>query len=256
MLSCDDIMNIAEEALAELYPSVKETREIRLAYHGKFKGYGGNIRWSTRHAQGAGFIEVRIAKEWKDVSPLIQKGLIQHLFLKLYKIPARTESMEMYDRFLKNLSKVAFVNKQDPFLLERFNAVNQAYFAGALDPTNLVWGNSSFSKLGTYTYSSDTITMSAVFKGIAEEDLPLLDYVLYHEMLHKEQQFHTKNGRMHSHTRAFREREREFKLADAEGALQSFLRRSRRAYRFAERPLQDAGTGKRGKKTLLQWLFD
>jgi len=248
-------MNIAEEALAELYPQISEHREIKLAYHGKFKGYGGNIRWSTKRL-GPGFIEIRLAKEWTDVSPLIQKGLIQHLFLKLYRIPAHTESMEMYDQFLKNLSKVAYVNKQDPLLLERFHSLNQDYFASTLEATNLVWGGPSFSKLGTYTYSSDTITMSAVFKGISAENLPLLDYVLYHEMLHKEQQFHTKewsNAQSHA---SISERERQFRLVEAEAKLEAFLRRSRRTAQFVQQSIPKISVGKRDKKTLLQWLFD
>jgi len=36
---------------------------------------------------------------------MIQKGLIQHLFLKLYKSPMQTEAMRLYDSFIKNSQK-------------------------------------------------------------------------------------------------------------------------------------------------------
>ena len=212
-------MNIAESALNELYPELDETREVILEYHGGFRGYNANIKWSNRK------IEIRMSKEWKDVSELIQKGLIQHLLIKLYKRPKTTMAMELYERFLKNLSQIAKITHQDPILKGRYDLINKEYFDDLLDECNLVWGGNSFHKLGTYTYSDDTIMMSSIFK---DSPVSLLDYVLYHEMIHKQMKFTSKNGRMRSHTAQFRKKEREFKLENAEEKLNDFIRKRRK----------------------------
>jgi predicted metal-dependent hydrolase len=64
-----------------------------------------------------------------------------------------------------------------------------------------VWGNTTFRKLGSYTYQSDTITMSPILRGNAR----YLDYVMFHEMLHKKHRYYkTKTGRMAHHHTAFK----------------------------------------------------
>ena len=239
-------MNLAEEAFQELYPDIKQPDRMILKYTRKLKGYNGNIR----SQQGKTVIEVHLAKDWQAVSPEIQKGIIEHLLARLFKIKkAKTGSMELYESFLKNLSKFAVVSKQEPLLLAAFLELNEEYFESHLDTPNLVFGNPSFSLLGTYTYASDTITLSNIFRDVDGEDALLLKYVLYHEMLHKQEQFTTKNGRMHSHTKKFREREREFKLANPEERLRQFLRRKKRSFSRSSRSTS-------GKKSLLEWLFD
>ena len=80
-----------------------------------------------------------------------------------------------------------------------------------LEPCNLKWGSDSTSKLGYYEYGSDTITISAIFQDSQRE---LLDYVMYHEMLHKKFKFQSRNGKQVHHTPEFKLMEKNFPGAD------------------------------------------
>jgi predicted metal-dependent hydrolase len=94
-------------------------------------------------------------------------------------------------------------------LEESFNKVNEKYFFGLIEKTNLTWHN-SIRRLGSYEYGTDTVSISKVL----ETDMELLDYVMYHEILHKKHKFYSKNGRTHHHTREFRESERKFENSE------------------------------------------
>jgi predicted SprT family Zn-dependent metalloprotease len=194
-----------------------------LKYSHAFKGFNANIKMRTNH------IEVRMSREWKGVSEDIQVGLIQLLLTKLFnkkekRSAQETINMDLYKRFIKTLPKYTTVTKSDPTLLESFNRVNNDYFNGFLETPNLTWGEESFSKLGTYEYATDTVRMSTILA----KDANLLDYVMYHELLHKKLQFYDKNGRSFHHTHAFKELEKKYKDPDAEAKLHEFLRRYKR----------------------------
>jgi len=82
-----------------------------------------------------------------------------------------------------------------------------AKMTGMMDIANLQWGTNSTSKLGCYEYGSDTITISTIFQF---SDPILLDYVMYHEMLHKKFKFESKNGRTLHHSPEFKRMEAKF----------------------------------------------
>jgi hypothetical protein len=200
--------------------------ETRLRYSRAFSGFNANIR-----LQG-NLVHVRMSREWKDVSKDIQVGLIQLLLTRLLKrkgkVAGQTMEMEMYIHYLKNLSKYTQASETDPDLEASYHRVNEVYFDGFIDRPNLVWGNENFYKLGTYTYATNTVTISSILA----KDENLLDYVMYHELLHKKLQFYDKNGRTFHHTRKFKEMEGKYKDADAERKLQAFLRKQKRGRLF------------------------
>ncbi|MFH1770517.1 MAG: hypothetical protein ABH828_03090 [archaeon] len=216
-------MNIAEQAFKELFPD-KKLNTVRIEYSNKFKAYNANVKYNNRQTV------FNLSSVWKDVSEEIQIGLIQSLLLKIFKDKKRTLNIELYNQFLKNLPKYASPQKINSFLEKVFNRVNKKYFHNFMDTPNLVWGRESFHKLGSYEYASDTITISTVIK----EEQNLLDYVMYHEMLHKKFKFASKNGRNYHHTAEFRREEKKFEDLDAEKKLTSFLRKKRfkKAFRF------------------------
>lgn len=196
--------------------------ETRLRYSRAFKGYNANIK-----LQGS-LLHVRMAREWKDVSRDIQLGLIQVLLARLFKRKGKdapeTMSMRMYTTFLKGLSKYTQATESDPLLEESFRRVNEAYFDGFMDRPNLTWGNENFFKLGAYTYATNTVMLTSLLA----KDEHLLDYVMYHELLHKKLQFYDKNGRTFHHTHKFKEMERKYADPDVERKLADFLRREKR----------------------------
>ena len=115
--------------------------------------------------------------------------------------------MDLYESFIKNLSKHAPVTKSDPHLQASFERVNAKYFQYDLDLPNLQWGSNSFAKIGCYEYQTDTITMSTILKN---ENLDILDYIMYHELLHKKLKFYTKSGRSYHHTTEFKRLENQY----------------------------------------------
>ena len=114
--------------------------------------------------------------------------------------------MDMYNSFIKKLHLVVPKTNFDPTLESSFHRINEDYFDGLLEKPNLKFGKKTFSKLGSYEYATDTVTISKAL----ENDFELIDYVMYHELLHKKHQFTSKNGRSHHHTKLFRQKEKAF----------------------------------------------
>lgn len=92
-----------------------------------------------------------------------------------------------------------------------FQRVNKQYFSGELSCPHLVWSKRlTHRKFGHYQYETDTILISRSLDDPHISDA-LLDFVMFHELLHKNMGYKEINGRRYSHTPAFRKRERAFK---------------------------------------------
>ena len=216
-------MNIlADRAFKGL--EVEDTRAHLVKYSGHFKiikGYNANAKYNSEK------VEFNLSREWRRIDDDIQIGLIQSLIVKILKLRRKkTSQMELYENFMKGLSKYAKKHTHEPELEDSFNRVNEQFFNGLMDKPNLVFASESFRKLGSYEYSNDTIHMSTIFQDLLDEELRILDYVMYHELLHKKHSFNVKNGRHRSHTHAFRLDERKFG-ATAEQELTNWLRRKK-----------------------------
>jgi len=198
-------MNIIEEAFQQLSPDKELKYTVSLKYSRKFKHYNANVK-----LLGSNLI-FHLSKEWEKISKEIQIGLIQELLAKIFKNKKRTINMDLYNMFIKNVHLAVPKTKTDQLLEESFDRVNEDYLNGMLDKPNLQWGSTSTRKLGSYEYASDTITISTIFK---DENHKLLDYVMYHEMLHKKFKFQNKNGRNLHHSTEFKKMEAKFKNSD------------------------------------------
>jgi predicted metal-dependent hydrolase len=93
-----------------------------------------------------------------------------------------------------------------------------------MEKPNLRFGKYSSRQLGCYDYGTDTITISSMLK---QADQEILDYVIYHELLHKKHKFTLKNGRSYHHTSEFREKEKKFENNHLiEQEIRKLIRRS------------------------------
>lgn len=219
-------MNIlAQKAIQEL--GMPENRQIIVKYSGHFKNYNANAKYNVNR------IEFNLSRQWRMVDQDIQIGLIQSLIVRIKKLKSiKTENMILYESFMKNLSKYAKKHTHEPELEESFNRVNEKFFNGLIDKPNLIFASESFHKLGSYDYTSDTINISTIFRGLPQEEIKYLDYVMYHEILHKKHSFNIKNGRHQAHTKAFKDEEKKFAV-NAESELNAWLRKKRyRKWRF------------------------
>lgn len=238
--------NILEEAFKGIFPGQDYTYRSEIRYNNKLKGYRANIYLKDK------LICMNMNSRWKDVDDDIKIGLAQHLLVKLFRnrfvncVKPQTINMDLYDKFIKKLHLIIEKDCIDPFLEESFDRVNKKYFYGTIIKPNLRFGKYSTRTLGSYSYTTDTITISAIFRDCPEDKLELLDYVMYHEMLHKKIKFRTTNNRTLYHSKRFREKEKEFRDSEKiEKMLAVFASKKR---------LADPVRKCSGKRRMLRWF--
>jgi hypothetical protein len=211
-------MNLAERAFSELFQDKKLTKQLIIKYSRAFKPYNANVKYTPFS------MTFNLSYEWRRVNDEIKLGLLQLLLLKAYGEKRKHSlNMDLYEKFIKTVGDYSAVTESEPVLVQSFDRVNEKYFYGMLDKPNLCWGSESFTKLGCYEYGSNTVTVSRIF----EQDEELLDYIMYHELLHKKHKFSTRNNRSYHHTTHFRRKEKEFDNPRIEEKLKKFLAKKR-----------------------------
>ncbi|MBI4140468.1 hypothetical protein HY485_01380 [Candidatus Woesearchaeota archaeon] len=212
--------DIVQQAFCKLYPDKILNYSPTINYSGKFKGYNANVQLNKFRGE----VTFNLSKKWQEVSREIQIGLLQSLMTKIFKQHKRTTEIELYELFLKNLSNTTPRTKSNPILEESFNRVNEKYLMGLMSMPNFELRNST-QLLGTFEYSTDTVTITSWLL----EHQQLLDYVMYHELLHKKHKFSSQGSRHCSHTKEFREEEHKFEQWEMlEKQLNSLVRTQRR----------------------------
>ena len=102
-----------------------------------------------------------------------------------------------------------------------FERVNGTYFEGRLPRPHLAWNKTiTQRKLGHYQPASDTVIISISLDRLHVPDY-VLDFVMYHELLHKQLGIQVVNGRRYAHTPHFKAAERQFQQY---GEAQAFLK--------------------------------
>ena len=209
-----------KKAFMSIFPEKNtENYNFEIRYTDKFRPYNANVKYFKNN------IQFNLSKKWKNISEEIRIGLVQELLLKIFKEKRKTTNIDLYNLFMKNVHISIPKTKTDLTLEKSFSRVNEKYFFGLLDRPNLIWGSFSIRKLGHYEYGSDTISISKVFKN---SDNDILDYVMYHEMLHKKHKFDNKGRRNFHHTKEFKKSERNFDNSQLmEEKISRFIRKIR-----------------------------
>ena len=110
-------------------------------------------------------------------------------------------------------------------LAASFDRVNAAYFGGGMGRPRLVWSRTFTSrKFGHYDHTRDTVmvSMSLDRKTVAAH---VVDFIVYHELLHKKLGVAWKSNRMAAHTPQFAAMERQFRQYDEAKAVLNALAR-------------------------------
>lgn len=231
---------IVKQAFERLYPKAEFNWDVFLDHSNRFSDYNANVKVCRNK------MSFCLSRKWEGVNDEILIGLIQALLLKLFgkkkhaifgnamrnadamqKYPSvkSTFNIDLYNEFLKSLHLSVPKDKNDPILESSFNRVNEKYFNGMIERPNLVWGKMAKRQLGSYDFHTDTIKITALLcnkSGEANIDNLMLDYVMYHEMLHKKLKFKANAQRNLFHSRAFRDAEKRFEgYAEAERRLKA-----------------------------------
>ncbi|USN45465.1 MAG: M48 family metallopeptidase [Candidatus Woesearchaeota archaeon] len=200
-----------------------DVRPISVRFSAKFSDYNANVRYTSSE------IIFSVSPTWIGVSEEIVTGLFQHLFSKAYKLRIRTMETDLYHSFTQKLSDYIHVTSVDHELKASFDRMNERFFSGMMEVPNLKWGSASTTKLGDFNFHTNTITISTIFQGAP--DLLLLDFVMYHEMLHKKHKFKATGNSHTYHSSAFRRDEALYGVPDIEERLQKYCR----TYQFAKK---------------------
>lgn len=194
-------MDLIQESFQRLFPEKEFLYQPELNYNRKLSKFNANVRFNKQK------IGINLNLEWKNIDPEIKIGLIQSLLLKIFKEKKNSSNIELYHNFVKNIPLMTISNENDPKLDESFSRINQQFFFNQMSKPNLSWGQDSRRKLASYNFNQDEVSVSTLFKETRNE---ILDYLMYHELLHRDQKFRHKNGRSFYHTRQFREAENQF----------------------------------------------
>ena len=109
-----------------------------------------------------------------------------------------------------------------------FERVNREYFYGKLEKPQLTWSQKkSYRRLGTYAAQTDTVTISRTFDNGSYPDFAV-DFIMYHELLHKKNGVKRANSGKHNHTRTFKDLEKQFRFYEQANNFINQLAYSRR----------------------------
>lgn len=109
---------------------------------------------------------------------------------------------------------------------EVFDRVNDTYFGSSMARPRLVWSESvTYRSFGHYVFATDTLLLSVSLDRPRVPEL-VVDFVMYHELLHKKHGVKLRNNRRMTHTPAFRRDEAAFERRDeAEALLKTYSRK-------------------------------
>jgi len=124
------------------------------------------------------------------------------------------------------IQKGSFAKGSVHDLIESFKRVNLAYFDKQISEPHLVWNNRmTVRKFGHYQWDTDTVMIS---RSLDQRRVPafVVDYVMYHELLHKKLGARLVNSRRMVHTSLFHQEEAKFaRLDEAQKHLNKISRK-------------------------------
>lgn len=181
-------------------------------------------------------LEVRLADIFQWAPESVQEALAYILLCKLFRKPVPGRYLQRYRRFLNRPDvsrrlqlmrrvrgrKLLDEPKGQFYDLEQlFDELNARYFGNMLPRPRLGWSRSiSKTVLGHYDPAHETIVLNRI---LDRPEVPRLvvEYVLFHEMLHILYPARTNGTRRCVHTPEFREAEKQFEqLQKAKELLQ------------------------------------
>ena len=188
----------------------------------RFYPYIG-INHTIRVREGRVF--VRIAEICREMPPIGHQALAFILVAKLLRKKVPQHAREIYSRFIKTQEirekaaenkrargrKVVSTHKGVVYDLRKiFERLNRDYFRGSIPVPVLSWSaRKTYRILGHHDSTHETIIIS---RSLDAYDVPkyVVEYIVFHEMLHIHHPTQHRDGRRYNHTPQFRKDERKF----------------------------------------------
>lgn len=208
---------MARRIFAELKPRT-EVPEVRVEFRA-FTNLSSRIRLRE------GRLVIRISDLLREAPEPVIEALLWILLCKLYRRPIPAEPQRVYREFVnrdelrRNLGSLRQtrgrkqIDAPEGFcfnLAEIFDSMNTRHFGGSVDRPQLGWSRQrARTLLGHYDPHHHTIVLSRV---LDHPRVPrfVVDYVMFHEMLHIQIPVIHRDGRRSVHPPEFRAAERQF----------------------------------------------
>lgn len=221
MPDLSQIKNFYEQAF-EFYDVKGKIPKI----NAEFYSYVG-INHTIRVRNGEVF--VRLSEICRDAPLIFQKALAFILVGKLRRKKVPREALEIYRAFVQNPEtqakaienkrqngrKIVSTSKGEVYNLEEiFNRLNDSYFQNSIRKPTLTWSQrKTFRILGHHDSTHETIVVS---KSLDDKRVPLfvVEYIVFHEMLHIFHPTIHRCNRRYNHTPQFRADEKKFAYFD------------------------------------------
>ena len=185
-----------------------------------------------------GQLEVYLSDVLQDAPPLVLEALAEILLCKVYRRRASREARECYLAYVlrpgvRHRIDQARRQRGNKRLLpprgrwhnleEIFQRLNQQFFKGELSVSRLGWSlQKSRSTLGHYDAGHGMIVINRALDS-PQAPVHLVEYLVFHEMLHMRFPVERNGHRRVVHSREFRKAEREFpKFEEARKSLKQF----------------------------------
>jgi hypothetical protein len=217
-----EIKNFYEEAF-QVFDTKRKIPEIGVSFY-PYVGINHTIRVRD------GKVFVRLAEICRAMPLDEQKALAYILVAKLLRKKVPPAARRIYSDFIKRqeIRDKAIENKKargrkiitspkGSFydLDEIFDRLNQTYFRDSLAKPVLSWSSrKTYRILGHHDSTHETVVVS---RSLDDLKVPkfVVEYVVFHEMLHIFHPTEHRNGRRFNHTPAFRRNERKFLYFEA-----------------------------------------
>lgn len=202
----------------------------------RFRPYAG-LNSSARMVNGQ--LELRFSDLLEGAPPSVLEALIYILLAKMFRRPVPRRYLNRYRLFLNRRDvqralEVIHGQRGRKYLSgpqgahynleELFDELNVRFFDGLLIRPLLGWSRrAARSSLGHWDPSHGAIVLS---KLLDDGKVPrsVVEYVLFHEMLHLRFPTRTRGGRRHVHTAEFRQAEKSFpQLKEVQLALKRLV---------------------------------
>jgi hypothetical protein len=183
-------------------------------------------------------LEVCLSDVLQDAPPLVLEALAEILLAKVYRLRASREARECYLAYVlkpgvrqridearrqRGTKRLLPARGRWHNLEEIFERLNRQIFKGQLAGTRLGWSlQNSHTTLGHYDAGHGTIVINRALDSPKAPAL-LIEYLVFHEMLHMRFPVERNGHRRVVHSREFRKAEREFpKYEEARKSLKQF----------------------------------
>lgn len=191
-----------------------------------------NVNSFIRHDDSNGAVQVRMSDLLEGAPAPVQEALAFILLSKLYRKQIPEKYNRRYRLFLnrsdirrkmlllrqiRGRKQVSPARGEHYDLEEIFVELNQRYFHNLLAQPVLGWSRTpSRTMLGHFDPAHNAIIISRIFDRASVPRF-LVEYIVYHEMLHLRHPVEHRHTRRCVHTREFKEAERVFpRLAEAQ----------------------------------------